>query len=538
MQEYFLVSATLQYAIKDFKRVYGTDMSQLPEKVAFHINDTHPAMVIPELMRILVDEERLPWEEAERITQATVAYTNHTIMAEALEKWPENMMRETLPRIYSIMQELNRRLCQKLFDAFPGQWDRIGHMAILAYDQAHMANMCVAYSHAVNGVSQLHGDILKHTTFADYYSIMPEKFYAITNGITPRRWLMLANPALSELLDETIGQGWRKDLNELEKLLPFADDAAFVEKFAAVKKENKERFSRWIYRHQGIELDPTMMFDVQVKRLHEYKRQLLNALHILVLYNRICDDPNYTMAPRTFIFGAKAAPGYRRAKEIIHFINVLAAKVASHERASKMIKIAFLQNYNVSTAEMLMPASEVSEQLSTASKEASGTGNMKFMMNGAVTIGTLDGANVEIADLVGRDNCYIFGMRSNEVEALYVAGTYRSLDIYETNAELRRALNMMFDGSLTPENPKMFEGLYRALVFSDNGGMADPYLVLKDFGSYQQAQSRLGADYLDQKAWTRKEIINVAKSGVFSSDRTIREYNDLIWHLTPLTKKR
>ena len=489
-------------------------------------------------MRILVDEERLPWEEAERITQATVAYTNHTIMAEALEKWPENMMRETLPRIYSIMQELNRRLCQKLFDAFPGQWDRIGHMAILAYDQAHMANMCVAYSHAVNGVSQLHGEILKHTTFADYYSIMPEKFYAITNGITPRRWLMLANPALSELLDETIGQGWRKDLNELEKLLPFADDAAFVEKFAAVKKENKERFSRWIYRHQGIELDPTMMFDVQVKRLHEYKRQLLNALHILVLYNRICDDPNYTMAPRTFIFGAKAAPGYRRAKEIIHFINVLAAKVASHERASKMIKIAFLQNYNVSTAEMLMPASEVSEQLSTASKEASGTGNMKFMMNGAVTIGTLDGANVEIADLVGRDNCYIFGMRSNEVEALYAAGTYRSLDIYETNAELRRALNMMFDGSLTPENPKMFEGLYRALVFSDNGGMADPYLVLKDFGSYQQAQSRLGADYLDQKAWTRKEIINVAKSGVFSSDRTIREYNDLIWHLTPLTKKR
>lgn len=537
MQEYFLVSATLQYAIKDFKRVYGTDMSQLPEKVAFHINDTHPAMVIPELMRILVDEERLPWEEAERITQATVAYTNHTIMAEALEKWPENMMRETLPRIYSIMQELNRRLCQKLFDAFPGQWDRIGHMAILAYDQAHMANMCVAYSHAVNGVSQLHGDILKHTTFADYYSIMPEKFYAITNGITPRRWLMLANPALSELMDESIGQGWRKDLNELEKLLPFADDAAFVEKFAAVKKENKERFSRWIYRHQGIELDPTMMFDVQVKRLHEYKRQLLNALHILVLYNRICDDPNYTMAPRTFIFGAKAAPGYRRAKEIIHFINVLAAKVASHERASKMIKIAFLQNYNVSTAEMLMPASEVSEQLSTASKEASGTGNMKFMMNGAVTIGTLDGANVEIADLVGRDNCYIFGMRSNEVEALYAAGTYRSLDIYETNAELRRALNMMFDGSLTPENPKMFEGLYRALVFSDNGGMADPYLVLKDFGSYQQAQSRLGADYLDQKAWTRKEIINVAKSGVFSSDRTIREYNDLIWHLTPLTRK-
>ncbi len=538
MQEYFLVSATLQYAIRDFKRIYGANMALLPEKVAFHINDTHPAMVIPELMRILIDEERLPWEEAERITEATVAYTNHTIMAEALEKWPEKMMRETLPRIYSIMQELNRRLCLKLFDRFPGQWDRIGHMAILAYDQAHMANMCIAYSHAINGVSQLHGEILKRSTFADYYQVMPEKFMAITNGITPRRWLMLANPSLSSLLDETIGQGWRKDLMELENLLPYADDAAFVEKFAAIKHANKARFSRWIERHQGLHLDPDTMFDVQVKRLHEYKRQLLNALHILVLYNRICDDPNYTMAPRTFIFGAKAAPGYRRAKEIIHFINVLSEKIAAHERASKMIKIVFLQNYNVSTAEMLMPASEVSEQLSTASKEASGTGNMKFMMNGAVTIGTLDGANVEIADLVGQDNCYIFGLRSKEVEAIYAApGTYRSLDIYETNVELRRALNMLFDGSLTPENPKMFEGLYHALVFSDNGGMADPYLVLKDFGSYQQAQHRLGEDYLDQKAWTRKEIINVAKSGIFSSDRTIREYNEKIWHLKPLTRK-
>ena len=537
-QQYFFTSATLQYILKDFKKLNGTNWSKLPEKVVIHINDTHPGLAIPELMRLLMDQEGLGWDEAQQIVSRTMAYTNHTIMAEALEKWPEDMVKSLLPRIYQILVEMNKRLCARLWNFFPGEAERVGRMAIIAYGYIHMANLCVAMTFSTNGVSKLHGDILKHTTFADYYSIMPEKFYAITNGITPRRWLMLANPALSELLDETIGQGWRKDLNELEKLLPFADDAAFVEKFAAVKKENKERFSRWIYRHQGIELDPTMMFDVQVKRLHEYKRQLLNALHILVLYNRICDDPNYTMAPRTFIFGAKAAPGYRRAKEIIHFINVLAAKVASHERASKMIKIAFLQNYNVSTAEMLMPASEVSEQLSTASKEASGTGNMKFMMNGAVTIGTLDGANVEIADLVGRDNCYIFGMRSNEVEALYAAGTYRSLDIYETNAELRRALNMMFDGSLTPENPKMFEGLYRALVFSDNGGMADPYLVLKDFGSYQQAQSRLGADYLDQKAWTRKEIINVAKSGVFSSDRTIREYNDLIWHLTPLTKKR
>ena len=538
MQEYFLVSATLQYAIKDFKRVNGNVIRLLPEKVIFHINDTHPAMVIPELMRILIDEEHLSWEEAEAITTKTVAYTNHTIMSEALEKWPENMVRETLPRIYTIMQELNRRLCQKLFDFFPGQWERIGHMAILAYDQAHTANMCVAYAKAINGVSQLHGDILKRSTFADYYAVMPEKFTAITNGITPRRWLMLANPALTRLLDESIGQGWHKDLNELQNLLSFADDSAFLDKFAAVKHENKEHFTHWINRHQGLVLDPDSMFDVQVKRLHEYKRQLLNALHILVLYNRIVDDPNYTMPPRTFIFGAKAAPGYWRAKEIIHFINVLAAHIAKNERASKMLRVVFLNNYNVSTAEVLMPASEVSEQLSTASKEASGTGNMKFMMNGAVTIGTMDGANVEIANLVGLDNCYIFDMRSHEVEALYAAGTYRSLDIYENNVELRRALNMLFDGSLTPDNPKMFEGLYRALVFSDNGGMADPYLVLKDFGSYQQAQGRLINDYQNQRAWTRKEIVNVAMSGVFSSDRTIQEYNDKIWHLKPLKKDK
>ena len=536
MQEYFLVSATLQYAMKDFRRIHGRNMNLLPEKVAFHINDTHPALVIPELMRILVDDERLPWEEAERIVEATVAYTNHTIMAEALEKWPESMLRETLPRIYTIMQELNRRLCQYLFDCFPGQWEKIGHMAILAYDQAHMANMCIAYSHATNGVSQLHGDILKRSTFRDYYSIMPEKFMAITNGITPRRWLMLANPELASLLDEAIGRSWRSDLMELQNLLPLADDAAFQDKFDIVKRHNKEKFNAWIKRHQGLDLDPNMMYDVQVKRLHEYKRQLLNALHILVLYNRICDDPNFTMPPRLFLFGAKAAPGYRRAKEIIHFINVLAAKIDKDERARKMLRVAFLRNYNVSTAEVLIPASEVSEQLSTASKEASGTGNMKFMMNGAVTIGTLDGANVEIADLVGDDNCYIFGMRSKEVEALYATGSYRALEIYENNLEIRRALNMMFDGSLTPDNPKMFEGLFRALVFSDNGGLADPYLVLKDFGSYQGAQRRLSADYENRRAFTRKEIVNVAMSGVFSSDRTIREYNERIWHLNPLIK--
>ena len=536
MQEYFLVSATLQYAMKDFHRLYGNNLALLPEKVAFHINDTHPALVIPELMRILLDQEHLPWEEAQRLTEATVAYTNHTIMAEALERWPQDMVEKTLPRIYAILLEMDRRLRKALTERFPKEPERVNNMSILDNWQVHMANLCISHSHAINGVSQLHGDILKKTTFRDYYSVMPEKFLAITNGITPRRWLMLANPALSSLLDESIGQGWRTNLDELEKILPLADDAAFVERFAAVKQQNKVRFCQWIKRHQNVDLDPNTMFDVQVKRLHEYKRQLLNALHILVLYNRIQDDPNFTMAPRTFLFGAKAAPGYRRAKEIIHFINVLADKIAADPRASQMIRIVFLRNYNVSTAEVLMPASEVSEQLSTASKEASGTGNMKFMMNGAVTIGTLDGANVEIADLVGEDNCYLFGLRSKEVEALYQTGAYRALDIYESNAELRRALNSFFDGTLTPSNPRMFEGLYRALVFSDNGGMADPYLVLKDFSSYQGAQARLGRDYLDRAAWTRKEIINVAKSGVFSSDRTIREYNEKIWHLSPLTK--
>ena len=533
-QHYFFTSATLQYAIKDFKRLYGDDMSLLPEKVAFHINDTHPGLVIPELMRILVDEERIPWEEAEEITRRTVAYTNHTIMAEALEKWPEQMVKELLPRIYNILVELNNRLCKHLFDCFPGQWDRIGNMAILAYNQVHMANLCIAYSHSINGVSQLHGDILKRDTFRDYAQIMPEKFCAITNGITPRRWLMLSNPNLSALLDESIGLGWRSDINELEKLLPLRDDAAFRDAFARVKYENKARFSRWIKRRQGKEIDPDTMYDVQVKRLHEYKRQLLNALHILVLYNRIVDDANYTMAPRTFIFGAKAAPGYTRAKQIIRFINVLAKKIDQHPRAKSMIKVVFLENYDVSTAEMLMPAAEVSEQLSTASKEASGTGNMKFMINGAVTIGTMDGANVEIYDQVGNDNIYIFGMRANEVEALYAAGTYNSSLIFETNQEIRRALTMMIDGSLTPENPTVFQDLYHALLFGDFGSIADQYLVLKDFGSYSMAQRRLDADYHDKEKWTRMAITNTAKAGFFSSDRTIQEYNDKIWHLEKL----
>ncbi len=533
-QHYFFTSASLQYAIKDFKRIHGNDMRKLPDKVAIHINDTHPGLAIPELMRILVDEENLSWEVATDITQRTMAYTNHTIMAEALERWPEHMMKEVLPRIYSILQELNRRLCAKLFEKFPGQWDRIAGMAILAYDQVQMANLCIALSHSTNGVSQLHGEILRRDTFRDYAALSPEKFSAITNGITQRRWLMLSNPGLSCLLDESIGTEWRQDPMLLRNLLALRDDAAFREQFGKVKQQNKERFAKWINRRQGLVIRPDTIFDVQAKRLHEYKRQLLNALHILVLFNRIAEDSSFTMEPRTFLFGAKASPGYTRAKQIIRFINVLSAKIAAHPRASKMIQIAFLENYDVSTAEMLMPAAEVSEQLSTASKEASGTGNMKFMMNGAVTIGTMDGANVEIFDEVGIDNIYIFGMRAHEVEALYAAGTYRSALIFETNQEVRRAMTMLIDGTLTPENPAIFQDLYHALLFGDYGQLADPYLVLKDFGSYSMAQRRLDADYKNREKWLRMAITNTACSGVFSSDRTIDEYNKKIWHLEPL----
>ncbi len=533
-QHYFFTSASLQYAIKDFKRIHGDDMRLLPDKVAIHINDTHPGMAIPELMRILVDEEGLTWDTAADITRRTMAYTNHTIMAEALERWPENMVREVLPRIYSILQELNRRLCADLFKKYPGEWDRIANMAILSYDQVQMANLCIAMSHSVNGVSQLHGEILKRDTFRDYAKLYPRRFSAITNGITQRRWLMLSNPGLSSLLDDSIGVAWRKDPMLLKNLLALRDDAAFQTQFDRVKRENKVRFAQWLKERQGTILDPDTLFDVQAKRLHEYKRQLLNALHILVLYNRICDEPDFTMTPRTFLFGAKASPGYVRAKQIIRFINTLSDIIAKHPRASKMIKIVFLENYDVSTAEMLMPAAEVSEQLSTASKEASGTGNMKFMMNGAVTIGTMDGANVEIHDAVGIDNIYIFGMRAHEVEALYAAGTYRSALIFETNQEIRRALTMMIDGSLTPGNPTVFQDLYHALLFGDYGQMADPYLVLKDFGSYSMAQRRLDNDYANRSKWLRMAITNTACSGVFSSDRTIEEYNERIWHLEKL----
>ena len=530
-QQYFLTSATLQYALKDFKRRFGNDFKLLPDKAVFHINDTHPGFAIPELMRLLMDQEGLGWDEAQQITMRCMAYTNHTVMQEALERWPQDLVRRQVPRIYMIMEEMNRRLCDMLWHKFPGDWDRIARMAILAYDQVHMANLCVAWSYCVNGVSRLHGDILKQDTFHDYSLIYPQKFTYITNGITHRRWLMACNPRLSELITEAIGPRWQHEPDQLENLLPLRDDTAFREKFLQVKQHNKATFAAWIKARQKIVLDTDTMFDVQVKRLHEYKRQMLNALHIHALYNRIVDDPNIDMLPRTFIFGAKSSPGYAKAKLIIRYILALSRLIDKHPRAKKLLKVLFVENYNVSAAEMLIPAAELSEQLSTAGKEASGTGNMKFMMNGAVTIGTLDGANVEISEQVGDDNIYIFGMRVDKVNTLYQEGSYSPIGIYEQNAELRRALTQMIDGTLFPDNPALLQGLYHDLLFGSWGAPADPYFVLKDFGSYSMAQRRVDLDYRDSGDWLRMAITNTAMSGLFSSDRSIADYNRMIWKL-------
>ncbi len=531
-QQYFFSSASVQHAVNDFERTYGPRWSLLPDKVALHVNDTHPGLAIPELMRILVDEKNLPWEKAEDITRRCFAYTNHTVMQEALEKWPEDMMRMLLPRIYMILQELNRRECQALWASYPGQWERIGHMAILAYGQVHMANLCVYMSHSVNGVSRIHTDILCRQTFKDFYVREPEKFVSITNGITHRRWLMQCNPGLASLIDEAIGQSWRKEPQRLIELLPFADDAAFRGKFAAVKLQNKERLSKVLSRVQGVSLRTGAILDAQAKRLHEYKRQLMNILGILIQYNRIADDPNYTITPRTFVFAAKAAPGYYRAKLIIRLINAVSQLIERHPRAREMMQVVFLENYSVSAAELLMPAANVSEQISTAGKEASGTGNMKFMMNGALTIGTMDGANVEIAERVGKDNIYIFGLTAGEVEQGY--STYRAHEVYETNAEIRRVMEQLIDGTLCPENPRAFQELYHALLFGDGGGMADPYFVLKDLPAYLQAQAALSRDYQNPDKWWKMAVVNTAQSGYFASDRTIAEYNEKIWHLGAL----
>ena len=529
-QQYFMSSASVQYAVKDFVKVYGKDFSIFADKVALHVNDTHPGMAIPELMRILMDEYGLSWDEAETITKNTFGYTNHTVMAEALEKWPEDMVARLLPRIYMILQEINRRECAALWDVFPGQWERIGRMAVIGYGTVNMANLCIWMGHSVNGVSKIHTDILKKDVFHDFYLVDPDKFTSITNGITHRRWLMMANFRLSSLIDEAIGDKWRKDYELLKDLEPFKEDAAFREKFFEAKKLNKARLSRRLTSWQGVSLREDDMFDVQAKRLHEYKRQLLNALGILMLYNRIKDNPGLDVQPRTYIFGAKAAPGYYRAKLIIRLINEIAKLVNNDPVASRFMKVVFVENYCVSLAEDLMPAADLSEQLSTAGKEASGTGNMKFMMNGAVTLGTLDGANVEILQAVGKNNIYIFGMTAEQVEAAYRQPS-RASAIFETNAEVRRVMTQLIDGTLCPEQPGLFRDLYHSLLFGDNGGMADSYFVLSDLSGYVKARMQIEKDYRDRDEWVKKAITNVARSWIFASDRTIKEYNEKIWHL-------
>lgn len=530
-QQYFFVSCTIQWIISRFKRHHqGMDLDRLPDYIAIHINDTHPAIAIPELMRVLMDNEGMGWDQAWDIVCRVFAYTNHTIMAEALEKWPMDMFQTLLPRIYMIVDEMNRRLVNDLHSRYGDDWGKINYMSIIAYNYISMANLCLATCHKVNGVSALHTEILKNDVFRDYNNLMPDKFVSITNGITYRRWLKLANPGLSELITSKIGDKWIKEAKELEKLLPFADKADFRKTFKEIKRQNKVALAEYIKEHNHVEVDPDSIFDVQVKRLHEYKRQLLNVLHILYLYDKLKNDPSFDMYPHTFIFGAKASPGYTRAKLIIRLINDVAALVNNDPQINGKIKVVFIENYGVSLAQKIIPAADISEQISTAGKEASGTGNMKFMANGALTIGTLDGANVEMLQCVGDDNIFIFGMKTPEVNHELQYDQNSAQSIYAANAEVHRVIDMLIDGTVNPANPRLYYDLYQSLIFGDHG-KADTYMVVRDFEAYCAIHRVAEQQYKNEDLWVKKAIINVAKSGFFSSDRTIHEYNDKIWHL-------
>lgn len=530
-QQYFFVSCTIQWIISRFKRHHqGMDLDRLPDYIAIHINDTHPAIAIPELMRVLMDNEGMGWDQAWDIVCRVFAYTNHTIMAEALEKWPMDMFQTLLPRIYMIVDEMNRRLVNDLHSRYGDDWGKINYMSIIAYNYISMANLCLATCHKVNGVSALHTEILKNDVFRDYNNLMPDKFVSITNGITYRRWLKLANPGLSELITSKIGDKWIKEAKELEKLLPFADKADFRKTFKEVKRQNKIALAEYIKEHNHVEVDPDSIFDVQVKRLHEYKRQLMNVLHILYLYDKLKNDPSFDMYPHTFIFGAKASPGYTRAKLIIRLINDVAALVNNDPQINGKIKVVFIENYGVSLAQKIIPAADISEQISTAGKEASGTGNMKFMANGALTIGTLDGANVEMLQCVGDDNIFIFGMKTPEVNHELQYDQNSAQSIYAANAEVHRVIDMLIDGTVNPANPRLYYDLYQSLIFGDHG-KADAYMVVRDFEAYCAIHRVAEQQYKNEDLWVKKAIINVAKSGFFSSDRTIHEYNDKIWHL-------
>ena len=528
-QQYFFVSASLQAAIAKYKKKHG-DIHKLYEKVTFQMNDTHPTVAVAELMRILMDEEGLGWDEAWEVTRKSVAYTNHTIMSEALEKWPIELFSRLLPRVYQIIEEINRRFILEIQAKYPGNYEKIKKMAIIYDGQVKMAHLAIAAGYSVNGVARLHTEILKNQELKDFYEMMPEKFNNKTNGITQRRFLLHANPLLADWITEHIGPDWITDLPQLKKLAVYADDEKALQEFMNIKFKNKERLAKYILEHNGVEVDPHSIFDVQVKRLHEYKRQLLNILHVIYLYNQIKMHPEMEFYPRTFIFGAKASAGYATAKKIIKLINSVADVVNNDASINGKIKVVFIENYRVSNAEWIFAAADVSEQISTASKEASGTGNMKFMLNGAPTLGTMDGANVEIVEEVGAENAFIFGLSSDEVINYENNGGYDPNVIYNTDEEIRQVLMQLINGTFSNDT-ELFRDLYDSLLNTKNTDRADRYFILADFRSYADAQKRVEAAYKDEKGWAKKALLNTAHSGKFTSDRTIQEYVDDIWHL-------
>ena len=528
-QQYFFVSASLQAAIAKYKKKHG-DIHKLYEKVTFQMNDTHPTVAVAELMRILMDEEGLGWDEAWEVTRKSVAYTNHTIMSEALEKWPIELFSRLLPRVYQIIEEINRRFILEIQAKYPENYEKIKKMAIIYDGQVKMAHLAIAAGYSVNGVARLHTEILKNQELKDFYEMMPEKFNNKTNGITQRRFLLHANPLLADWITEHIGPDWITDLPQLKKLAVYADDEKALQEFMNIKFKNKERLAKYILEHNGVEVDPHSIFDVQVKRLHEYKRQLLNILHVIYLYNQIKMHPEMEFYPRTFIFGAKASAGYATAKKIIKLINSVADVVNNDASINGKIKVVFIENYRVSNAEWIFAAADVSEQISTASKEASGTGNMKFMLNGAPTLGTMDGANVEIVEEVGAENAFIFGLSSDEVINYENNGGYDPNVIYNTDEEIRQVLMQLINGTFSNDT-ELFRDLYDSLLNTKNTDRADRYFILADFRSYADAQKRVEAAYRDEKGWAKKALLNTACSGKFTSDRTIQEYVDDIWHL-------
>jgi starch phosphorylase len=536
-QQYFFVSASIQRAVTKYME-HHNDIRKLHEKVCFQLNDTHPTVTVPELMRILMDDYYLTWDEAWSVTTKTCAYTNHTIMSEALEKWPIELFQRLLPRVYQIVEEINRRFVLEIQQRYPNDYKKIEHMAILYDGMVKMAHLAIVAGFSVNGVAKLHTDILKNQQLKHFYELWPEKFNNKTNGITQRRFLLHGNPELASWVTKRIGTDWITDLPELTKLVPYAQDEASIQEFMQIKYRNKVRLAEYIKKHNGIDINPNSIFDVQVKRLHEYKRQLLNILHVMYLYNKLKENPTMEFYPRTFIFGAKASAGYRRAKAIIKLINSVGELVNQDASIQGKIKVVFIENYRVSNAELIFAAADVSEQISTASKEASGTGNMKFMLNGALTLGTMDGANVEIVEEVGMDHAVIFGLSSDEVIAYEHNGTYRPRDIYESDAEIKAVVDQLINGYYCSENPDVFRELYNSLLETNGYERADQYFILKDFRSYAQAQARIEAIYKDSTAWAKSAILNVAKSGKFSSDRTIEEYVKDIWHLEKVQVQR